>query len=73
MSATLISEYEDKAVTLDKLVAAQETMKKAKSDVCKRIHDEIGKGPHKVRGEDMIIAVRGDVYFFIPMKKKKDG
>jgi Ni,Fe-hydrogenase III large subunit len=56
-------------VRVKEVTEALELLKDQVSEALGELYKESGKGPYQVEGSDMVIAVRGDLYFMIPAKK----
>ena len=62
--------YEKKQEEINDLLADLEGLKAESNLLVKGIHDELGKGPFLRNGKHLIIAARGETYFFRGVKGK---
>jgi len=69
----MLASYKDATATMEKLEKALEVLKGQRSNLVKGLYDLSGKGPYTVEGRECNIVVKGDTYYFLPVKTAGSG
>lgn len=65
VASMLLAEYNQADSEVTRIKSLLDEANRKRSDVVKKIHDELGKGPFTYKGEYLgKIVIRGNTYFF---------